>query len=89
MFSLFPVVLEGLVGLLPSFSAPVQGERGLHLQHPSGVAGTKTAPRLFPEDTSDRNAAAVKSGSRTLKGARGEEEGAGQHKKHRLLAVPS
>lgn len=53
------------------------------------VAGTKTAARLFPEDTSDRNAAAVKSGSSRLKGAQGEEEDPTQHEKHQLPAVPS
>lgn len=68
----------------------VQGEGGLQLHHPCGwCGGTKTAPRLFPEGTSDRNAAAVTSGSRTLKGTQGEEEGPVQHKKHRPLAVPS
>lgn len=39
MFSLFPVVLDGLVGLLPSLSAPVQGQGGLQLQPPSGLCG--------------------------------------------------
>ena len=49
MFSLFPVVLEGLVGLLPSLSAPVQGQRGLHLQHPSLIVwqGPKLLPGYF------------------------------------------
>lgn len=44
------------------------------------MAGTKAAPRLFPEDSSDRNAPAVKSRSRTLKGSGGEEDDPMQHK---------
>lgn len=48
MLSLFPVLLEGLVGLLLSLSAPVQGQGGLQLQHPSGcVEGPKLLPGYF------------------------------------------
>lgn len=83
MFSLFPVVLEGLVGLLTALSAPVQGQGGLQ---PFWIVwqGPKLLPGNFLKIPLTEMLQQL-----NLRGAQGEEEGPRRHKKHQPLAVPS